>query len=291
MMGSAGSVLITGGEGRLAATVAPALARRGWEVFAFGRSVLDITDREEVYDCVRATGATVVLNLAAWTDLDGCERDPDRAERINARAVRHLQEATDALGCHLVHISSDYVFDGVATAPYVESDPASPINVYGASKLLGEAEAGPRSLVVRTSWISGSHGRCLVRSALDAVGDQAVVPRFVNDQYGSPTAADDLVSVLDHVSRERVRGLLHVAGAGVATPYDIARLVFEQAGGDARRIVPISMADRSTARSARRPSYSVLDSGASRRLGVPVLGEWQECLSRLVHRLLSVEAR
>lgn len=286
-MNDRGSVLITGGDGRLAATVAPAFDRLGWEVFCFGRELLDVTDRELIVDCVRATGANVVLNLAAWTDVEGCEREPERAERINARAVGHLRDATALLGAHLVHISSDYVFDGQATEPYTEGDDADPVNAYGVTKLLSEREAGPDATVLRTSWISGRFGRCLVRAALDSAVEPGHAPRFVADQFGSPTNADDLVEVLDHVARHRVAGLLHVAGTGVATPHAIAHHVFEEAGSDPDRVVAISSADRLTARSARRPLYSALDSGAIRAAGIPSPGDWRESMSRLVAQLLA----
>lgn len=285
-MTARGTMLITGGEGRLAATMAPELGRLGWEVIAPGRAALDVTDASAVSDCLRAVAPDVVLNLAAWTDVEACEREPERCENINARGVVNVRRQCELLGAHLVHVSSDHVFDGEADRPYTELDPARPVNVYGVTKLHSEAAAGPTATVLRTSWISGRRGRSLVASALTAVGDPASAPRYVNDQFGSPTVADDLVGVVDRVSLERVAGCFHVAGRGVATPHAIASLVFEECGLNPDRVVPVSRIDRVTG-TARRPVYAVLDSSALARTGIPVPGDWRESVARLVAALRS----
>lgn len=282
-------MLVTGAEGRLACTVVPALAARGWDVLAFGRGVLDVTDRGGVTDCVRATSPDAILNLAAWTDVDACAREPDRAEAINAGGVANLREAAAIVGSHLVHVSSDYVFDGECERPYREDDPAVPISVYGETKLAGESLAGPGATIVRTAWLSGRSGRCLVRAAWET-GVAGGSAAFVADQFGSPTIADELVDAFDRVARDRAAGCFHIAGTGVASPYDVAVAVFEELGWDPERVRATSLADRAATGGARRPRRAVLGRGAALGLGAALPGPWREGVGRLVHQLVGAQA-
>ena len=280
-------VLVTGGQGRLASSIEGPLSRAGWAVVAKSRSELDITDASAVRSCVQTLRPDAILNLAAWTHADACEADPERAFLVNAEGVAHLRVAAAAAGAHLCHLSSDYVFDGRAHRPYREDDPAAPVSVYGRSKLAGEAEAGPSATVVRVAWISGRHGRSLVRSALDAGRDPSRRLRFVTDQQGSPTVGDDLAPALAHLLEHRIPGIFHAANAGSATPHDLACHVLLAAGLDPDRVEAITTAELRPARPAARPPYAVLDTARLATAGVAPLPPWRESVARLVHQMLA----
>src|SRR2546423_4158739 len=176
-------VLVTGAAGALGHDLAIAFADH--EVVACDHATLDVTDRDRVLQVVGAVRPDVVVNAAAWTDVDGCEGDPDRAFAVNALAVRHVAEAAGHVGAWLCHLSTDYVFDGRAPSPYVEWDDPNPLSVYGRSKLGGEHEVGERATVVRSSWLAGGTGRRLVQTMLVAPGRGGAL-RVVAAQVGGP---------------------------------------------------------------------------------------------------------
>ncbi|MCU1497341.1 MAG: dTDP-4-dehydrorhamnose reductase [Acidimicrobiales bacterium] len=285
MSASPARLLVTGGLGRLALAVVPQLARAGWDAVALGRADLDVTDARAVSEAIDRLRPDVVINLAAWTDVEGCEQEARRAEAVNAVAVGHLRRAIEGTGGHLVHVSSDHVFDGTEASPRVETDATAPVNVYGRTKLASEAEAGPDATVLRLAWLSGRQGRSLASSALRAAADPQRVLRYVTDQAGSPTVAEELGPVLAFVAAERCSGTFHAAGEGVATPYAVARLVLDAAGYDPDRVEPATTDQLVPRQLALRPAYSALDSSALRRAGAPTPGRWEESLARLVGEL------
>ncbi|MFN8016923.1 MAG: dTDP-4-dehydrorhamnose reductase [Acidimicrobiales bacterium] len=289
--GGRGSVVVTGAGGRLAAALVPALEGDGWRVHPATRSELDLEDPAAPARVLDAARPDVVVNLAAWTDVDACEADEARAHAINATGVGHLRRAAGAVDAHLVHVSTDYVFDGGADEPCDEAVAPRPINAYGRSKLAGEVAAGPDASIVRVAWVSGAHGRSLVRTAVDAALGRSAEATFVTDRWGSPSRADDVAAVLARVVDRRPGGVLHVANAGEATPYELACAAAELAGGEPGRIVPASSTDHVRAGRAPRPRRSALRSSRlGPELGVQMRG-WREALADLVPQLVDEGGR
>jgi dTDP-4-dehydrorhamnose reductase len=214
----------------------------------------------------------LVLHAAAWTNVDGAEDDPQGAAAANVGGTAHVA----ALGAPLVAFSSDYVFDGTKPAPYLESDPPAPLSAYGRSKLHGEAAAGERAWIVRSSWLFGDTGHNFVRTMLRLGGERDEVS-VVDDQRGCPTYVGHLAAAMPAVV-ELPFGLYHVAAAGDCTWADFAEAIFEEAGVDCR-VRRIGAAEFGA--KAPRPAYSVLRS----EKGAPELPHWrdglQECLARL----------
>jgi dTDP-4-dehydrorhamnose reductase len=226
---------------------------------------------------LKRVDADVVVHCAAYTDVDGCELDEARAMRVNADGTRHLLEVSDAF---VVYVSTDYVFDGTKPKPYVESDPTRPMNAYGRSKLAGEQLVDQsRGAVVRTSWIVGRSGRNMVKTILRLMDGDGPM-RFVDDQRGHPTIASDLALMLKRIGAEQRTGTWHVTNQGAVSWYEFARGVVEAAGGDPRRVAPISTAELDPPRPARRPENSVL---SSERLGNDeLLPDWRTSLPGLL---------
>jgi dTDP-4-dehydrorhamnose reductase len=275
-------VLITGAGGQLGRALVAAFA--GDDVAACDRSALDVGDRDRVLQVVGAVAPDAVVHAAAWTDVDGCEGDPDRAFRVNALGTRHVVEAARLVGARVCYVSTDYVFDGRAGRPYTEWDPPNPRSVYGRSKLGGEAEVGPGDTVVRTSWLCGREGRNFVKTVLGRARAGGEL-RVVDDQHGSPTFADDLAAAVRGLVVGRRPGLFHVTNQGVVSWYGLAREVVAAAGLDPSVVQPITTAELDPPRPAPRPPFSVLDNAALRLSGLPLLPDWRESLARLVAAL------
>ncbi len=206
-------VLVTGAGGQLGHDVVAACASAGDDVVATGRSELDVTVRSDVASAVAAIRPDVVMHCAAWTAVDDCESDPDRAFAANADAVRWVREASELVGAHLLTVSTDYVFDGTLDRPYHERDATNPLSVYGRSKLAGERAAGPDATVVRTSWVCGEHGSNMVRTVLWLAAERDTLS-FVDDQRGCPTFTADLAPMLRRLAVERRSGIHHVTNQG-----------------------------------------------------------------------------
>tara|TARA_B100001179_G_scaffold104159_1_gene74114 strand:- start:157 stop:945 length:789 start_codon:yes stop_codon:yes gene_type:complete len=256
------------------------------EVVGLARTELDVTDRDEVHAAVAAHRPTVVINCAAWTDVDGCEVDSDRARRANAEAPGFLREACEATGAHLVHISTDYVFDGEASIPYREDDPTGPLGVYASTKLDGETAAGPTATVVRTSWLQASDAPSMVDRFIDDLEGPGEVPAS-SGRRANPTFVDDLVPLLGLLAAERHTGVVHATNAGTTTWASFARLVAGAAGHDPGRIRE-TVEDGS--RLARRPSFSALDNAVLRELGHRPLRHHAEAATEAVGRALAARS-
>jgi dTDP-4-dehydrorhamnose reductase len=238
----------------------------GRDAVALTHAELDVTDAAAVRDALR--GATVI-NCAAYTDVDGAESNREAAEAVNARGARNVAEAAG----RVVHVSTDYVFDGTKGGPYVESDPTGPLQEYGRSKLAGEravAGANANHLVVRSSWLFGVGGRNFVETML-ALGRERDELRVVNDQVGCPTFTGQLAGALVALAAGADCGVLHVAGAGSCSWFEFAREIFDRAGVECD-VQPCTTEE--FPRPARRPANSVL---ASER-GSPALPAWQDGL-------------
>jgi len=263
-------VLVTGARGMLGRELEPRLEQAGFAVLGPARASLDITLREEVLTALDRHRPGLVINCAAYTRVDQAESEAELAFAVNREGARHLAEACRGLGIPLVHLSTDYVFDGRSPQPYREEDPARPLNVYGLSKWEGEEMVRrelPRHLIVRTSWLYGAHGRNFVKTIL-RLGRQQEEIRVVADQTGCPTWAGDLAAALTSMA-ERIQeapggvswGTYHFCGAGHTTWYGLAQEILArqrlQESWRALRLVPITTAEYPTA--ARRPGWTVLD--------------------------------
>jgi dTDP-4-dehydrorhamnose reductase len=286
-------LLVTGAGGQLGHDVVAAATAAGDEVAACDHARLDVTDRDAVLGAITTWRPDAVVHCAAWTAVDACEGEPERAFTANALAVRWVAEACDRAGAHLVHLSTDYVFDGTLDRPYTEWDATAPTSVYGTSKLAGEREAlvlGPQAAVVRTSWVCGEHGSNMVATVLrlapEREGQEGALA-FVDDQRGHPTFTADLADVVRKLVVDRRPGLFHVTNQGAVSWFDFAQAVMTAAGHDPARVKPIATADLDPPRAAPRPANSVLDNAALRLSGLPLLADFREPLERLVSKLAS----
>ena len=280
-------VLITGAGGQVGRELVDVFGSSDHhEVLAFDRSGLDIGDRDSVLSALTTLRPEVIVNPAAWTAVDACEADPDRAFRDNALAVRHLADGARRIGARIVHLSTDYVFDGSKNAPYVEWDATAPTSVYGASKLAGEHELGPDDTVVRTSWVCGFHGGNMVKTILRLAGEHQTLS-FVDDQRGHPTFAGDLARMVHRLVVDRRPGTFHVTNQGAVSWFEFAQEVLRAAGMDPSRVNPVATVDLQPPRPAPRPANSVLDNAALRLSGVELLDDFRVPLEHLVTRLLA----
>jgi dTDP-4-dehydrorhamnose reductase len=262
-------ILVTGAGGMLGRDV---LRAAGDDAIGFTRADLDVTDPVAVERALLEVRPDAVVNCAAYTNVDGAETDEDTATRVNADGAGNVASAAAAVGAFVVQPSTDYVFDGTKTEPYVESDKAGPRSAYGRSKLCGEwttAEADPQHAIVRTSWLFGTGGKNFVATMLGLSGDLKVV----DDQVGCPTYTGHLAEALVDLAGGRLTGVVHVAGAGACSWYEFAAEIFRQAGKDDVELRPCTTAE--FPRPAPRPAYSVL---ASERADAPRLPDWRDGL-------------
>jgi dTDP-4-dehydrorhamnose reductase len=254
------------------------------EVVAADHSALDISDRDAVMQAITGSRPDAVVHCAAWTAVDACEGDSDRAFRVNALGTRNVAEAARRVGAHLVSISTDYVFDGTKPEPYNEWDSPSPVSVYGRSKWGGELEAGPDATIVRISWVCGEHGGNMVKTILRLATEYDVLA-FVDDQRGHPTFAADLAPMVRRLVVDRRPGVFHVTNQGAVSWFEFAGAVLAAAGLDPGRVRPISTAELRPPRPAPRPANSVLDNAALRLGGIDLLPDFRDPLARLVRIL------
>ena len=276
------TVLVTGAAGRLGRAVVAGFADRG-DVVALDRAALDVADCHAVHEVVLAYRPEVIVNCSAWTDVDGCEGDPDRARRTNAEAVGHLGEAANRVGAHLVHVSTDFVFDGRADTPYPEGHSTGPLSIYGSTKLAGEAAAGPLATVMRTSWLQPADAPGMVERVLAALTGDDLVP-LSDQRWACPTFVADLVPVLAHLADERVAGVVHATNAGATSWFQFARHVATLAGQDPDRIAACPDPGLDGSLPARRPAYSALDNSVLRTLGHPGLRDHRDAVAEAVAR-------
>jgi len=281
------TVLVVGAAGQLGREVVRMADATGG-VVGLDRAALDVTDADAVRIAVVAHRPSVVVNCSAWTDVDGCELDPARADLVNARAVGHLAEAAAEVDAHLVQVSTDFVFDGSPIGgellPYPEDHPTAPLNVYGASKMAGEVAAGPAATVVRTTWLQAADGPGMVGRILAALAGDGPV-ELQGDRRACPTFIEDLVPALLRLADERVSGVVHAVNAGQASWAEVGRAVAEEVGADPTRVVAVEEAVQSPPRPARRPAWSALDCGVLRRLGHEPLRHHRDAIAATVARL------
>jgi dTDP-4-dehydrorhamnose reductase len=271
-------ILITGAAGMLGQDVRLACRAAGHEALAFSRSELDISDPESVAAAVGGARADVVINCGAWTNVDGAEEHREAALAVNGPGAGNVARAATAAGAWTIHVSSDYVFNGAKTTPYVEADPVDPISVYGSSKLEGELEVARHApdthTIVRSSWLYGIGGTCFPKTILRVAAERDQI-NVVDDQVGCPTYTAHLAPALVGLSADPMPGLLHVTAAGQCSWFQFATEIVAAAGLDCEvRPIPTSQYPLP----AQRPAYSVMRS----RRGAPELPRWSDGLAEFM---------
>jgi dTDP-4-dehydrorhamnose reductase len=280
-------LLVTGAAGMLGHEVVAAAEKLGHEVAAWDLPECDLTDAHATVDAVRRLGPRAVVNCAAYTNVDGAESDEATAERVNADAAGNLARACKATAARLVHVSTDYVFDGTKREPWLESDAPNPLGAYGRTKLHGEEQVAAElddHAIVRTAWLFGPHGPNFVATMLRLAGDNDEVS-VVTDQVGSPTFAGHLAPALVDMAERSDTGIFHGAGAGSCSWYELTLEAFDLAGVSCR-VLPTT-SDRFQ-RPAPRPAYSVLGSEREHRI---VLPPWQDGVRAHLAALKEVHTR
>ncbi|MBL8564410.1 MAG: dTDP-4-dehydrorhamnose reductase [Hyphomicrobiaceae bacterium] len=297
MMGERGPVLIAGRSGQVAHELARVLRQTGRPFVALGRGDLDLADPSSIARGISQHRPSLVINAAAYTGVDKAEDEPTVARAVNATGAGLLAAAASRAGAPIVHISTDYVFDGTKPAPYLETDATAPLGVYGATKLEGErlvAAANPRHVIVRTAWVFSPHGHNFVKTML-RLGTERDEIAVVADQSGAPTAAADLAEAIAHIASrldceqpnsERF-GIFHAVNAGATTWHAFACAIMDGAkrrGAKAAHVRAISSAEYQTR--ARRPANSALDTGKLLRVFDFALPAWELALERCLDNLI-----
>ena len=285
------SILLLGATGQVGHALRRTLAPLG-AVHAPDRAAVDLTDLTSVREAVREQEPDLIVNAAAYTDVDGAEEEPERAARINAEAPRVLAEAAHEVGAWLVHYSTDYVFDGTKRAPYTEDDAPNPINVYSRTKRDGEAAiqaVGGRHVILRTSWMYSRRRSNFVRTMLRLAGENDRLT-VVDDQIGVPTwagwCAEATASVCECLLADGdapEAGCYHLAGTGQTSWYGFARAIFAQFDRLDVTVEPVSSDEYDTA--APRPAYTVLDSNRARATFDLPGTTWTAQLARFCSRI------
>ena len=283
-------VLVTGAAGQLGRALR-AMRPASVELIACTRADLDIGDAQAVQLRLERERPDVIINAAAYTAVDKAESEPERARRINTGGPGNLARSARGIGARLIHVSSDFVFDGEASSPYRPEAPTRPLSVYGLTKRDGEsavlAALPEHSVIVRTAWVYAAEGANFMRTMLRLLGERGAV-RVVADQVGTPTAAGPLAEVLWRIAAEpQIRGIHHWTDAGVASWYDFAVAIAEE--GSARGLLPTAVtvtpiATEEYPTPARRPAYSVLDKRSLAAFGFAPL-HWRQRLRETLQGL------
>ncbi|HIO03558.1 dTDP-4-dehydrorhamnose reductase [Marinobacter sp. LM1] len=287
-------VLITGACGQLGKCLQDSFKESSHEVIAASRSELDITSSDSVESFVLAHEPDVIINAAAYTSVDKAEVESDLAFKVNADAVANLAAAVNKIGAFLIHVSTDYVFDGSLTRPYREGDSVNPMGVYGKSKLAGEREAekANRYVIVRAAWIFSEYGSNFLKTMV-RLGSERDSLSIVNDQIGAPTYAGDLAEALRALAESPpVSGTYHFSGGQRCSWYGFAQEIFQTCGvlkADFQFPVinPIPTSEFPTP--AKRPAFSVLDGGLlEARVGIRE-GSWADALRDVCSKVLEAD--
>lgn len=282
--------LIVGGKGQLGRALTHNLMQSGIETKNLSRSDLDITNLDEVLKTILTIQPKVIVNTAAWTDVDKAELEPDLAFKVNSVGPKNLAIAAGQVGSILVQISSDYVFSGEGNTPWGESDSLAPISTYGETKAQGETYVRnilpDMSYIVRTAWLYSEFGRNFVKTMLRiGFANTKSIP-VVNDQLGQPTSAHDLsIQIIKLLSSHAAAGVYHGTNSGQATWFDFAREVFTLANLDVSRISPVPSIN--VPRLAKRPSYSVLGHSDWKKNDLEPMRDWREGLGFSMPAIIS----
>ncbi len=281
-------ILLLGGSGILGSEVLRYLNTEGHEYVAPTSTDLDIRDNEELLMFISEIKPSWTINCAAWTNVDGAESSLREARELNSIAVENLGTAASLFGCKVIHISTDYVFDGESSKPYDESSPVKPVNKYGESKLEGENSlllAAPDSYVIRTSWLYGTSGKNFVKTiAGKAIKNEEA--RVVNNQIGSPTSARDLAgAIISIVNNEPKPGIYNYSNEGSCSWFEFAQRIYERVGSNPSLVLPIT--SDSLKLLARRPRFSLLSKEKWKSLGLAEVPRWEDSLDLLLPEIVA----
>ena len=273
-------VLLTGSKGMLAHAFLKKKPKE-WNILTTDIEELDITQPARVEKAVRAFQPNIIINCAAFTRVDDCEKEEELAFAINAAGAGNLAESVQKIGAKLVHFSTDYIFDGTKKSPYLEDDPPHPINVYGMSKLEGEEnirKVSDNHLIIRTQWLYGDGGNHFVKTILKLAKERDSI-KVVNDQFGSPTWTEDLADAIIELITKNCTGTYHVVNSGECSWYDFSCQIINEAGLKTK-VIPCTTAE--FPRPAKRPPYSVLSTDKVRKILSKTLPDWQMALGKFL---------
>lgn len=275
-----GKILVIGAQGMLGRDLVPELRVSfpddeisGWDI-----GEIDIRMEKETIEQIEALHPRVIINVAAYTDVDGCERNKEEAFRVNSEGMKHIALGAQRCGAKVIYLSTDYVFDGKKGEPYLEEDSPHPLNIYGESKLRGEhyvQELAKEGLIIRTQWLFGRYGKNFVYAILKQAQEKEVIS-IVKDQIGSPTYTRDLSKAICALVQKGAQGIFHVANEGFCSWFDFAQKILSYAKILGVKTIPI--ASEELDRPARRPSYSVLNMEKFRKETGWGLRPWSEAL-------------
>jgi dTDP-4-dehydrorhamnose reductase len=286
-------LLITGADGQLGRCLQDRCKKFGFETIAVNRASLDITDKQAVEDFVFKHKPAVIINAAAYTAVDKAEKDIKAAEAVNALAVGYLAAAADQVDAIFLHVSTDYVFDGEALQPYLESDPVAPLGVYGETKLVGEVAAitAKKYFILRTAWVFSEYGQNFLKTMLRLANERDSLA-IVSDQIGTPTYAGDLAEALlflasfNHNSEDY--GLYHFNGGRTSTWFDFAEVIFDKAVSKnllAKKPELSKILTKDYPTPAKRPHYSVLDGNKLNKTFKLESGNWDNAINLILEKI------
>ncbi|MHB8139399.1 MAG: dTDP-4-dehydrorhamnose reductase [Smithellaceae bacterium] len=250
-------VLLLGHKGMLGSDLLAQFKYRH-EIIGMDQEEINITSASECRKAIDDVQPQLVINAAAFTNVDACETAKEACFAVNAEAVKNIAESCRGKNITVIHYSTDYVFDGNGSRPYLEDDPCNPINMYGASKLAGEQHLSTLTdnfIIIRTAWLYGAHGKNFVQAILDRARSTGKLT-VVDDQTGSPTCTRDLAAATELLVDKNARGIFHVTNRGSCTWYDFARKILQEARLEKVELLPMKTGDLQ--RTAKRPAYSVL---------------------------------
>ena len=282
--------LITGGSGQLGIAVSEELGERGFLFHSWGSKDLDITVGPIVRDLIFQLSPKIIVNCAAWTDVDGAETNELQASKVNGDGAENIAIAAKKCGAKLIHVSTDYVFSGESKSPWQIDDTINPQTAYGRTKADGESRAlgvyPENSSIVRTAWLYSPWGKnfakTMTRLAINSYGEV----RVVNDQMGQPTSATDLASqLIEFGLSSSPAGFYHGTNSGEATWFEFAQEIFKLAEADTNRVVPVSSSEYPGI--AKRPSYSVLSQDAWEKTTVQPMRDWRIALAEVIPAIIS----
>lgn len=274
-------ILVTGAKGMLGTALLPVLRQRH-QVWGVDIQDCNICDAGAVSAVLRTRQPEMLIHLAAYTDVDGCEANPRIAEQTNSMGTRNIAMACAEVGAAMLYVSTDYVFDGSKIGAYVEDDSPNPVSVYGRSKLMGEQHVRAtlkRYFISRTSWLYGPGGKNFVTTILNAAHQQKVL-RVVDDQQGSPTYTRHLSLKIAELAETQAYGVYHMTGSGTCSWFEFARAILDLWPVEGVQVLPISSSEYGQA--ARRPANSVLENRALERAHMVLMPHWKAALAEYI---------
>jgi len=269
--------LVLGARGMLGQDLVKILAPE-YEIIPWDLAEIDITREKETLEKIVKVRPQVIINCAAYTNVDQCETHRDQAFLVNAEGTKHVALASYTVKARFVHLSTDYVFDGTASIPYREDNSPNPMSVYGQSKLQGEIyvrKIGGDHLIIRTAWLYGPRGKNFVEAILSQAAEGKQI-RVVNDQQGSPTFTRDLSQAIKGLLPMTEQGIFHLTNSGSCTWFEFALHILEESGFKGNEVRPIS--SKELGRPAKRPAYSILDNSRYEQISENKMRSWQEAL-------------